>query len=219
MARRPAAASRRARSPRSGDAWAGGDREHDAERRSRRCAPGASGTAGAADGRGGDSCSPAVPSAARSPRPAPRPARARRSTGATAASAWAGMDVSAAVASVNDTIAPALIGMAGDDQAEVDARLIALDGTPQKARLGGNATIAVSMAAGTCRRRGSPACRSGRIWPRAARTPCRCPRSRSSAAASTPGPRRHPGFLDRLPGCRNLRRGADLDGRGLPGGR
>ncbi len=57
-----------------------------------------------------------------------------------------GMDVSAAIASVNDTIAPALLGMAGDDQAAVDARMIALDGTPQKARLGGNATIAVSMA-------------------------------------------------------------------------
>jgi enolase len=57
-----------------------------------------------------------------------------------------GLDVTAAIASVNDTIAPALVGMAGDGQAAVDARLIELDGTPQKARLGGNATIAVSMA-------------------------------------------------------------------------
>jgi enolase len=33
-----------------------------------------------------------------------------------------------------------------DEQAKIDERLIALDGTPQKSRLGGNATIAVSMA-------------------------------------------------------------------------
>ena len=57
-----------------------------------------------------------------------------------------GLDVAGAIASVDDTIGPALVGMAGDDQAAIDARMIALDGTPQKMRLGGNATIAVSMA-------------------------------------------------------------------------
>jgi enolase len=47
---------------------------------------------------------------------------------------------------VNSEIANRLVGMDATDQAAVDAALIALDGTPVKARLGGNATIAVSMA-------------------------------------------------------------------------
>ena len=46
-----------------------------------------------------------------------------------------------------EIIAPALVGLDAADQAAVDARLIELDGTPEKRRLGGNATIAVSMAA------------------------------------------------------------------------
>jgi enolase len=61
--------------------------------------------------------------------------------------AYGGLGVAKALAAIRDTIRPALIGMRADAQAEIDARLIALDGTPQKSRLGGNATIAVSMAA------------------------------------------------------------------------
>ncbi len=57
-----------------------------------------------------------------------------------------GLDVARAVANVNGEIAQRLAGMTATDQAAVDAALIALDGTPNKARLGGNATIAVSMA-------------------------------------------------------------------------
>jgi len=57
-----------------------------------------------------------------------------------------GMDVANAVSNVNGEIARHLEGMDAIDQAAVDAALIALDGTPNKARLGGNATIAVSMA-------------------------------------------------------------------------
>ena len=57
-----------------------------------------------------------------------------------------GLDVLGAVAHVNGEIAAAVRGMAADDQATLDARLIALDGTPNKARLGANATLAVSMA-------------------------------------------------------------------------
>ena len=57
-----------------------------------------------------------------------------------------GFDVSTAVANVNGPIASALAGLDGADQAGVDGRLIALDGTPQKSRLGGNALIATSMA-------------------------------------------------------------------------
>ena len=61
--------------------------------------------------------------------------------------AFGGYDVTLAVAAVNEAIAPALIGRDGADQAALDARLIALDGTPNKSRLGANATLAVSMAA------------------------------------------------------------------------
>ncbi len=60
--------------------------------------------------------------------------------------ALGGYDVRGAVAAVNDEIAPALAGLDAADQAEVDGRLITLDGTPSKARLGGNACIAVSLA-------------------------------------------------------------------------
>jgi enolase len=57
-----------------------------------------------------------------------------------------GYDVQGAIAAVNDAIAPALAGLDAADQATVDGRLIALDGTPSKARLGGNACIATSLA-------------------------------------------------------------------------
>ncbi len=60
--------------------------------------------------------------------------------------AFGGFDVTRAVQNVTEVIAPVLNGMNALDQAAVDAALIALDGTPNKSRLGGNATIAVSMA-------------------------------------------------------------------------
>ena len=60
--------------------------------------------------------------------------------------AFGGQDVTAAVANVGRLIAPALVGLDGMDQAAVDRRLIELDGTADKSRLGGNASIAVSMA-------------------------------------------------------------------------
>ena len=60
---------------------------------------------------------------------------------------FGGLDVTRAVASVNECIAPAILGLDAFDQAGLDARLIELDGTEDKHRLGGNATIAVSMAA------------------------------------------------------------------------
>ena len=58
-----------------------------------------------------------------------------------------GQDVMQAVSNVNGEIGRALIGSAADDQAALDQRLIDLDGTPSKTRLGANATLAVSMAA------------------------------------------------------------------------
>ncbi len=60
---------------------------------------------------------------------------------------FGGYDVTRAVAHVNTEIARAVIGMDALDQASLDARLIALDGTPNKSRLGANATLPVSMAA------------------------------------------------------------------------
>lgn len=60
--------------------------------------------------------------------------------------AFGGQGVGAAVAAVNGPIQAALVGMSADDQAGIDARLCALDGTPDKSRLGGNAIVAVSLA-------------------------------------------------------------------------
>ena len=56
-------------------------------------------------------------------------------------------DVRRAVANVNGIIARALTGADAADQQAVDGLLLAADGTPDKRRLGGNATIAASMAA------------------------------------------------------------------------
>ena len=61
--------------------------------------------------------------------------------------AFGGLDVMRAVANVDGEIARAVAGLRADDQAALDARLIELDGTPNKSRLGANATLAVSMAA------------------------------------------------------------------------
>ena len=52
-----------------------------------------------------------------------------------------------AVKNVNDKIAPELIGHDVTDQAGIDRMMLKLDGTPNKARLGANATLAVSLAA------------------------------------------------------------------------
>ncbi|MGE0724605.1 MAG: phosphopyruvate hydratase, partial [Alphaproteobacteria bacterium] len=60
--------------------------------------------------------------------------------------AFGGLDVRGAVGAVAAEIAPALADRDAADQAAVDAVLIDLDGTANKARIGGNATIAVSMA-------------------------------------------------------------------------
>ncbi len=57
-----------------------------------------------------------------------------------------GKGVSEACAGVNGEIADALRGYEAEDQAEVDAAMIALDGTENKARLGANAILGVSLA-------------------------------------------------------------------------
>jgi enolase len=60
---------------------------------------------------------------------------------------FGGYDVTKAVAAVNNEIRAALAAFDVLDQETIDHHLIALDGTPNKSRLGGNAMIAVSLAA------------------------------------------------------------------------
>ena len=57
-----------------------------------------------------------------------------------------GLDVQNALTSVQTRIAPALVGLDATDQAGIDAAIIALDPSPLKETLGGNATIAASLA-------------------------------------------------------------------------
>src|SRR6201996_9448786 len=61
--------------------------------------------------------------------------------------AFGGYDVTKAVTNVNSLIAHAVAGMDAADQEALDERLIELDGTRHKTRLGANAILAVSMAA------------------------------------------------------------------------
>ena len=60
--------------------------------------------------------------------------------------AYMGKGVLTAVKNVNEIIAPALIGMDASKQTEIDEKMLALDGTPNKDKLGANAILAVSMA-------------------------------------------------------------------------
>lgn len=64
--------------------------------------------------------------------------------------AFAGLDVQTALTGLRDRVAPMLRGMDVTDQAGLDARLIEIDSTPNMASLGGNASIATSMAALHC---------------------------------------------------------------------
>ena len=59
---------------------------------------------------------------------------------------FGGKGVRRAVHNVLETIAPALLGMDAADQAEIDAALLELDGTPNKGNLGANAILGVSLA-------------------------------------------------------------------------
>ena len=61
-------------------------------------------------------------------------------------SAWLGKGVSKAVQAVNTEIFEALVGLDAEDQGELDAAMIALDGTSNKGRIGANAILGVSLA-------------------------------------------------------------------------
>ncbi len=75
-------------------------------------------------------------------RPAPGAGVELRDGGA----AFGGLGVGGAIRSVREEIASVLRGLDARDQGGIDRRLALLDGTPNKARLGANATIAVSLA-------------------------------------------------------------------------
>jgi enolase len=62
-------------------------------------------------------------------------------------SRYLGKGTQKAVKNIEDEILPALLGMDAGLQHEIDAKMIELDGTPNKSRLGANAILAVSMAA------------------------------------------------------------------------
>lgn len=59
---------------------------------------------------------------------------------------WLGKGVQGAVDAVNVDIAEAVLGIDAEDQREIDQIMIELDGTPNKARLGANAILGVSLA-------------------------------------------------------------------------
>ena len=61
-------------------------------------------------------------------------------------SRYLGKGVQKAVENVNQVIAPAIIGMSTLEQRQIDAKMIALDGTPTKKNLGANAILGVSLA-------------------------------------------------------------------------
>jgi enolase len=60
---------------------------------------------------------------------------------------YLGKGASKAVANIREAIAPALIGFNAADQEGLDRKMLALDDTPNKSKLGANAILAVSMAA------------------------------------------------------------------------
>jgi enolase len=62
-------------------------------------------------------------------------------------SRYLGKGTLTAAQNINREIGPALVGMDSERQSQLDRQMIALDGTPNKARLGANAILAVSMAA------------------------------------------------------------------------
>jgi enolase len=75
-------------------------------------------------------------------------------------SAYGGLGVDRAVRHVSTDIGNAIRGLSALDQEAIDRTLIDLDGTPNKARLGGNAIVAVSMAV----LHAAAACREMPLW-------------------------------------------------------
>ncbi|SMB88342.1 phosphopyruvate hydratase [Deinococcus hopiensis] len=59
---------------------------------------------------------------------------------------YLGKGVLKAVQNVNEALGPAVVGLDASEQASIDAALMAVDGTPNKGKMGGNAILAVSLA-------------------------------------------------------------------------
>jgi len=102
----------------------------------------------------------------------------------TGAGEAATVDVRKAVHNIQTRIRDGLRALSVSDQEKLDQRLIDLDGTPDRSRLGANAMVAVSLACAQADAAAQklPCGRNSRVksaW----RCPCR--RSRSSAAART----------------------------------
>ena len=107
---------------------------------------------------------------------------------------FGGFGVLAAVGNVRDSIAPALNGMPVSSQLEIDAALLALDGTEDKSQLGANAILGVSLAAAraAAAAAGEPLYRhlrrNARVVPAVVRrAPCasRCSRTQTSCCTSS----------------------------------
>ena len=121
---------------------------------------------------------------------------------------FGGFDVQDALQGIRTEIAPALAGLDPFDQASIDAKLVALDGTPNKARLGGNALTAVSL--------GRSSCGGGKPRPSALALLSRRRAGDHSAPRNPDFWRRHPcrtanrraGFHGHCATRQNLRRGA-----------
>lgn len=62
-------------------------------------------------------------------------------------SRYNGQGVLKAVKNANEIIAPAIAGMAAEGQSDLDRKMIEIDGTPDKSRLGANAILGISLAA------------------------------------------------------------------------
>lgn len=73
---------------------------------------------------------------------------------------FGGMDVTNSLAKIKSDIAPAIIGLDAMDQRAVDNALLALDDSPNKANIGGNTTVATSMAV----LRSAAASAGGALW-------------------------------------------------------
>jgi enolase len=87
---------------------------------------------------------------------------------------WLGKGVTQAVANVNGELAEAVGGLDATDQAGLDRAMIALDGTPNKSRLGANAVLGISPAPPPRRRPRRRGCRCGATWAARRRTCCPC---------------------------------------------
>ena len=129
--------------------------------------------------------------------------------------AFGGYDVTKAVANVNTVIAHGVAGMDATDQEALDERLIELDGTRNKSRLGANALLSVSMAAAH-----AAAAAAGQPLYRylggadAALIPL--PQIQIFGGGAHAGRRVDiQDFMVHVPGGRNLRPGAGLDGGSL----